>query len=950
MLPGAATDPDKFVRAMAEFSAARDRYRALKAENPAAAAADTTLRDLLVGHFHESERSALCFSGGGVRSATFSLGVLEGLSRYSWVDTERPAEAVEPKLLAEFDFLSTVSGGGYTGGWFSSWAAREHDSARVVKALASKRTDELDPEPSQVRYLRNYASFLNPKLGFTSADTWTLLATIFRNIALNWMVLLPLLAAVLVLPRLFKALVLLPVTGHVPAIAVWCVPALAFAATAISSAYMIDDLPKAGNARHTQRAFLIACLGALCVSGGCMLLFWSWHLYAGGGLSWWSGIVYTDLALLAGVALATPPSVKRRGKDVNMGWMLKGVIGLLVSGALGGFLAQRALLAFSDFGQRQISDPQLYSWLGLPILIAVFGVFQLVLVGVTSKYTEDEDREWWARCAAWFTIVLLGWLIASGLVLYATDFFRWSQLGVMHLTGATTLTGAVLSLLGFSPKSNSRGTEENNVKIWSLPLPAKIRELAIQMILPVFFILLIMTFAAIDENLAQELPKWAGLTDMYLLQAHSRAEWLVAIARSISAWETDSVPMELLLLLLLAVPSLVASRFVNANTFSLHAMYRSRLIRTFLGASNPEGERAEEVNPFTGFAQKDNVTMASLANIRTKKPLHVVNAALNLVKGDKLAWQQRKAESFTISPLHSGSLQVGYVPSSAYARANHKTADGTSGVSLGGAITISGAAASPNMGYHSSPLLTMIMTLFNARLGAWLPNPGPAGRGYWTKEAPDYTFTPFVDEAFGLTTDTNAWVYLSDGGHFENLGLYEMVLRRCHNIIVVDGGADPDYSYEDLGNAVRKIRIDLGIPIEFPYGIPISKTHDKDGKHCAWGVIEYSCVDPAAADGRIVYIKTSLNGNEPPDILNYARQNHDFPQQPTQELWFEEAQFESYRRLGSHVVDELCGGNDVDRRMLSVDDFFDRVEKKYLAVHPAAEEGGVAGAIRPKRQ
>jgi hypothetical protein len=273
-----------------------------------------------------------------------------------------------------------------------------------------------------------------------------------------------------------------------------------------------------------------------------------------------------------------------------------------------------------------------------------------------------------------------------------------------------------------------------------------------------------------------------------------------------------------------------------------------------------------------------------------------VNSTLNLVKGENLAWQQRKAESFTSTKYHTGSCRLGYQESRLYGDR----------VSLGGAIAISGAAANPNMGYASSPVLSMIMMLFNARLGVWRPNPGEPGRGYWTKPGPTFSVRPFIDEAFGLTNDKNAWVDLSDGGHFENLGLYEMVLRRCATIIVVDGSADPDFHFDDLGNAIRKIRIDLGVPIEFPNGVPIAKEISAGSKHCAVGQIVYSAVDGQGVEpGHLIYIKTSITGNEPRDVLNYASQNPSFPHQPTSDQWFDESQFESYRRLGLHVVEEI---------------------------------------------
>jgi len=229
-------------------------------------------------------------------------------------------------------------------------------------------------------------------------------------------------------------------------------------------------------------------------------------------------------------------------------------------------------------------------------------------------------------------------------------------------------------------------------------------------------------------------------------------------------------------------------------------------------------------------------------------------------------------------------------------------------MSLGGAITISGAAASPNMGYHSSPLLTIVMTLFNARLGAWVGNTGKGGGESWKDNGPTFGWRSYIDELFGLTNEWNNWVYLSDGGHFENLGIYEMVLRRCHTIVAVDAGCDKEYIFEDLANAVRKVRIDLGVPIEFPDGVQIGKP-EKSKHHIAVGRVRYSQIDEGTPedDGWLVYIKTSLTGDEPADVTQYARSSPDFPHESTSDQWFSESQFESYRALGNHIVANIVG-------------------------------------------
>src|SRR5579862_1080821 len=136
----------------------------------------------------EGAPTALCLSGGGIRSATFGLGVLQGLAQVG--------------AIGKFTYLSTVSGGGYIGGWLSSWIHRS-GLASVTKALGGKSgTTVEDPEAAPIRNLRAYSNYLTPRLGFLSADTWTLIATYLRNLLLNWFVFVPLLMAVVSLPRL----------------------------------------------------------------------------------------------------------------------------------------------------------------------------------------------------------------------------------------------------------------------------------------------------------------------------------------------------------------------------------------------------------------------------------------------------------------------------------------------------------------------------------------------------------------------------------------------------------------------------------------------------------------------------------------------------------------------------------------------------------------------------
>jgi hypothetical protein len=215
------------------------------------------------------------------------------------------------------------------------------------------------------------------------------------------------------------------------------------------------------------------------------------------------------------------------------------------------------------------------------------------------------------------------------------------------------------------------------------------------------------------------------------------------------------------------------------------------------------------------------------------------------------------------------------------------------------------------MGYYTtSPVLSLVLTFFNVRLGWWLGNPGPAGNDTFRRQSPKYSVQPILDEAFGLTDDQNEYVYLTDGGHFENLGIYEMVLRRCNVIVISDAAADGEYHFGDLGNAIRKVRIDLGVPIEFTalpiYAAP-PEAPDR-GMYWAAGRIRYSCIDgPDVQDGLLLYIKPAVYGNEPRDVLEYKKSHPTFPHQSTADQFFDEPQFESYRILGSHIMDQMCG-------------------------------------------
>jgi hypothetical protein len=226
---------------------------------------------------------------------------------------------------------------------------------------------------------------------------------------------------------------------------------------------------------------------------------------------------------------------------------------------------------------------------------------------------------------------------------------------------------------------------------------------------------------------------------------------------------------------------------------------------------------------------------------------------------------------------------------------------------LGTAMAISGAAVSPNMGvYTRDPALAALMTFFNLRLGYWFGNPRwkLLNKRKRPLFAPSYLFA----EAFALTNEDRSFVNLSDGGHYDNLGLYELLRRRCRYIIAVDAECDPEYRCTALAWLVRMARIDFGIDINIDIDHLVDRTikPSKATTHWLKGEIRY----PNGERGHLLYIKSSLlaagkNGRLSADIIEYANRNPAFPHESTADQFFNESQFEAYRRLGQAIAEQL---------------------------------------------
>jgi hypothetical protein len=874
--------------------------------------------------------AAICLSGGGIRSAAFGLGVIQALAMHPRSgpsgEVGTPVKRAEDSLLAKFHYLSTVSGGGYIGSWLSAWRMNEPFPA-IWRDLISRPSGS-DSEPPQIVWLRSFSNYLTPKIGVTSADTWAALALWIRNLLLNWLVIiLPICASVLLLKIVGLAstwVILWPQErGWAPSwdgtewplyikLALECAAGIAAVPCLIKSlAFTVRARPVSRSADDhgpsqiefvrgamfwsVLSAFLLVHFLASDLVGNLLLACNENGSYTLGFLSickehqilksnGWNIARYATVTyLIVGAAVgaliycaswgfARP---HRRNLLDLVVWTLSGLAyGALVAAGL------YIYLLIPDDGIRGLPVYFLHLVFGPPWILMSQLLAEMLFVGWSSyEHGSDADREWFGRSGGWFVATAVIWLLAAFLVYFGAiatvlvDAEAKSQL--QNLAPIVTgISGVITAAFGTSNLLPIKGRAEGFLpQVVGHVLPS----------LAVIFVaaLLISISYMLDELLFSgpllpkdfdELPHFAWSSAfLYLLLGFA----VSAAGAGVASWA------------------------ININRFSLHSIYRNRLVRAFLGAS-----RSRKPDRFTGFDPDDNPQMHTLwppVGPGTWSPFHIINISLNTVSPQRLDWQERKAESFTVSALHCGGNYVGYRESVKYGGP----------ITLGTAMAISGAAASPNMGYHSSPAITFLMTMLNVRLGWWLGNPGLAGEKTYTEEGPAFAIKALVQEALGLTTDDRDYVYLSDGGHFENLGLYEMVRRRCRYIIISDVGCDPTFRFEDLANAVRKIAIDLGISVSFK-NLDRLESRPANGKdvgpghpYHAIGEIDYGTSGDAKQKSLILYIQAAYHGTESAGVRGYANANPDFPHQLTIDQWFTESQFESYRALGFEITDGI---------------------------------------------
>jgi hypothetical protein len=916
----------------------------------------------------EAQLAGLAFSGGGIRSATFALGILQALASRN--------------QLKRFDYLSTVSGGGYIHQWLASWIYNEPGRLTKVQELLKPLPEAGSPArmPSQIQWLRRYSSYLTPQDGFFSADTWTMLCIWFRNTFLNQIVLFGFLASCLLAIRgaLYpffstKPYAIARITPfHLGPICLGLY--LLFASITLARALyaqrasarhengppsrrkpkpgpLTPPVGAIGNAgvlwRVVLPTFILAVYAGLIAHrplGPSTRLFFEW-LWPGailllllavifGGL-WPSDptkwkemeVVVMVLSILSAVGfvagvryvaihLVSSAHQHLSSRLTELCQCFAGAINLAFHLPLSKTIACTTVYQNSDVCHvftnsssiRLVTTDMLFAILVPIVFFALQFMAIRLLIGVMGHNLSESRSEWMARFGAWSGLFGAVWLILSSIAMLAPTLCDWMLTrSFWHRVSALVSVLAIHAgtlYAGSSGKSNGKPKAGALFGYSAFDLLGMIGAPVCVLSLLVILSGIVERGAAAANNMGANsvgivVDPYKGLLQVFYLGA------AIVVIFLFFGWRVD------------------------VNQFSMHGFYRNRLARCYLGGTNP----SRTADPFTGFDDhaetrtKTGVKISSLLPARfssdPKKeydgPFPIFCATLNLTFGEDLAYQERKGTSFAFTPLYSG-YHVGWTSEKSSTRAD-TTFNGYAptanyayrkgGITLAECAAVSGAALNPNQGVNTQPALAFLMTLFNARLGWWLANPRKPR--IWPSEnrspTPWFGLRYLLGELFGMADDTSKFVCLSDGGQFENMGLYELVRRRCSFIVVCDAEADTDYNFQGIGGAIAKCRLDFGAEITLPLENLRPCTRDPwfSGMHFVEGTIRY----PAPPDGRlpeyigsIFYLKTTITGKETGDILHYRLAHPTFPNDTTLNQWFTESQFESYRRLGQLIGEE----------------------------------------------
>ncbi len=837
-----------------------------------------------VARVNGGPKIGIACSGGGIRSATVCLGAFQALARND--------------LLRRIDYISTISGGGYFGSFLGSmYRPQNPDEQAYPESIPDVVTEDLaNDQSTPVKWLRKNGRYIAPN---GPADYFNIAAIYIRN----W------LGVQYVVGITFITLFLLLIA--VRSLASWqwgAVFSLSHRSTAI------------GPLNLEWSPYLLLPTGAFVLFS--IPLAWSF---------WLTQYSSNEEGLVLKQKTSDARSI---GDLLRNNWVLWATLFVIVASTAVWLIGR----------SQQAGEP---SW-GYNVMaaIAILGVLTLICWSLTERAiakrhsapTSDEAflqlkqslirnllSDWLATSlkvvAALAAIALIDSLAQSSYAFLVSP----EHSGGPTLAASSLLTVMLATVHKLAPLLQRKKGTQSSWSLWSIASAAGL----------VMLVLIVLTWDVAA----------------YALAFHGRA----------IDWRGSTLLITLLICLVIGIvlTLLTAQTMSFLNLSSLQAFYSARLRRAYLGASNPT--RTESIAPgnhspstlLAGPIRElsirrdvagDDRAWADYEPHRYGGPLHLIGVTVNhtIGKGSDIDLRDRKGYTMTIGP--SGmSADVG---SHALFELDRKTlvplpcpagvvpvfgkageAANAEACTLSRWMAISGAAFSTGLGANTRTGISVLLGTANVRLGYWwyggagCDQPASSLRSAFRTQS--YLGSEFLGRFAG-----NAYKhwYLSDGGHSENTGAYELIRRRLPVIVLLDNGADREYAFDDFGNLVRRVRIDFGAEIS-----PLSKT-----RYARWhidkkiavpsglcslrrshiGEMGVSLAEHAIAlfivtyeetqeQSLLILAKPTLTGDEPKDVMNYAVTHPAFPQEPTSDQFFDEAQWESYRRLGQHIGEKV---------------------------------------------